>query len=292
MNLIQKFKNRFIKHPEEEQVLETIEEIMDEREERGDDVLVDEHELLLLKNLFKLKDIRANQVMIPRADIVGISDTATLHDIAPIIERDKFTRMPVYHKTLDNVVGVLHTKDLLCNLLENKDIVIKEIMNKSVLFVPPSIRALDLLREMQTKHLQMSVVIDEYGGTDGLITLEDLLEVIVGEIEDEHDAEDMVQEIQQIGSDTLIVDAKTPLSDIEEITGPFIDPEKLPDDIDTIGGLVFHIAHRLPHRGEIILHHSGMKFQVLDVDTRRIKKIRITNFRMLKIKAPTKSKGK
>ena len=190
MGFIRKIKDKFDRHPEEDRVIETIEEIMDEREERGDDVLVDSDELLLLKNLFKLKDIRAGQIMIPRIDIVGIPKTITLSEVKDIIIKDKFTRLPVYDKSLDNVVGVVHVKDLLCKLFEvGKDLTVQDVMTHNVLFVPISIRVLDLLREMQAKKTQIAIVIDEYGGTAGLITLEDLLEEIVGEIEDEYDIE-------------------------------------------------------------------------------------------------------
>ena len=161
MNLIQRAKELFIKHPEEEQVIETIEEIMDEREERGDDILIDPDELLLLKNLFKLKDIRAGQIMIPRIDIIGIPTTASLSDVKDAIMREKFTRMPVYDKTLDNIVGVVHVKDLLCKLFEvGQNLTVQTVMTHNVLFVPESIRVLNLLRDMQAKRTQLAVVID------------------------------------------------------------------------------------------------------------------------------------
>ena len=164
MSLFQKIKESFDKHPEEDQVIETIEEIMDEREERGDDVLVDSDELGLLKNLFRLKDIRAGQIMIPRIDIVGISLNNTVEEIKEIIIRDKFTRLPVYDKSLDNIIGVVHVKDLLCKLMEeNADLTLHDIMTHKVLFVPTSIRVLNLLRDMQAKRTQIAIVVDEYG---------------------------------------------------------------------------------------------------------------------------------
>ena len=188
--MLNKIKSFFEKHPEEEEAIETLEEIMDQREERGDEVLVADDEVLLMKNLFHLRDIRAEDVLIPRGEISAISVTAKLADLKKIILTDKFTRIPVYEKTLDNIVGVLHTKDLLCALLQKKDISIENLMHKNVLFVPTSVHVLDLLRDMQAKSMQLCVVVDEFGGTAGLITLEDLLEEIVGEIEDEHDALD------------------------------------------------------------------------------------------------------
>ncbi len=277
MNLVHKIKELFEKHPEEEQVIETIEEIMDEREERGDDVLVDPDELLLLKNLFKLKDIRANEVMIPRIDIVGISAAASLQELKDVIIRDKFTRLPVYEKTLDNIVGVVHVKDLLCKLFEaGRAVTVQEVMTHNVLFVPPSIRVLDLLREMQAKRTQMAVVVDEYGGTDGLITLEDLLEEIVGEIEDEHDALDAPPVLHTVKEGVWDADARILLKDLEDAVGSFVTEEDRAAEIDTIGGLVFHLAGRLPYKGEVIRHASGLKFQVIDLDARHIKQVRIT----------------
>ncbi len=281
MNLPHKLKSFFGRHPEEDQVLETIEEIMDQREERGDKVLVDPDELLLLKNLFKLKDIRAGQIMIPRIDIVGISADASLEELKNVIINEKFTRLPVYDKTLDNIVGVVHVKDVLCALFEKQLETVKEVMTSNVLFVPQSIRALDLLRDLQEKRTQMAVVIDEYGGTDGLITLEDLLEEIVGEIEDEHDALDTPPTFRRIDTDTIEADARIFLKDLEAVIGSFVTPAERSSQVGTVGGLVFHLSGRLPHRGEIIKHSSGIVFQVIDLDTRHIKKVRITRLKAL-----------
>lgn len=288
MNTFYKIKSFFKKHPEEEQVIETIEEIMDEREERGDKVLIDPDEINLLKNLFKLKDMRAGQICIPNIDIVGISADASQEELKKIIIEDKFTRLPVYDKTLDDIIGVVHMKDLLCALLDNRNITVKEVMTNNVLFIPASTRALDLLREMQAKKTQMAVVIDEYGGTDGLITLEDLLEEIVGEIEDEHDALDTPPVLHKIGNSVIQADARILITDLEERIGQFLTKEEREEELDTIGGLVFHLFGRLPKVGEKITHSSGLLLQVLDVDSRHIKQIKITQFKKLKEKEKTK----
>lgn len=290
--MLYKFKSFFVKHPEEEQVIETIEEIMDEREERGDKVLIDPDELNLLKNLFKLKDIRAGQLCIPSIDIVGISITATLKELTKIVIEDKFTRLPVYDKTLDDIIGVVHVKDLLCAVLERTDVTIKDVMTNNVLFVPSSMRALDLLREMQAKKTQMAVVVDEYGGTDGLITLEDLLEEIVGEIEDEHDALDTPPVLHKIGNSVIQADARIRLLDLEERIGKFLTKVEREDELETIGGLVFHLSGKLPKIGDVITHSSGLVFQVLDADSRHIKQIKITQFKKLKEKKPAPVKKK
>lgn len=283
--MFNKIKELFEKHPEEDEVIETIEEIMDEREERGDDVLVDKDEMLLLKNMFKLRDKRASDVALPRAEISAIPLNAKPEEVKKIILRDKYTRLPVYDKTLDNIVGVLHTKDLLCSLFKNEPLNLLTVMNRHVLFVAPSMRALDLLRDMQSKGIQLAVVVDEFGGTSGLITLEDLLEEIVGEIEDEHDLLDTPAELKRISPKVIEADARIELSKLEKMIGSFLTFEDKEAELDTVGGVVFHTAGRLPYKGEMITHSSGLKFQVVDVDARRIKKVRITHFEGLRKKS-------
>ncbi len=282
MNLFYRIKSAFTKHPEEDQVIETIEEIMDEREERGDKVLIDPDELGLLKNLFKLKDIRAGQVCIPGIDIVGIQVDAPLEELKKIVISDKFTRLPVYEKSLDDIIGVIHVKDLLCAVLEREEVTVREVMTNNVLFVPSSMRALDLLRDMQAKKTQMAVVVDEYGGTDGLITLEDLLEEIVGEIEDEHDALDTPPVLHRIGNSVIQADARIRLVDLENRIGAFLTSDEKEEELETIGGLVSHLAGKLPKIGDTVSHASGLIFEVIDADSRHVKKVKITQFKQLK----------
>ena len=278
MTLFSKIKSIFVRPSEEEKVLETIEEIMDERVERGDKVLVDPDELGLLKNLFRLRDVRAGEIRIPTIDITGISVEASYEELKRLMIEEKFTRLPVFEHTLDNIIGVIHVKDILCAMMEEEEISVKKLMTGSILFVPPSVRALDLLREMQAKKAQMAIIIDEYGGTDGLITLEDLLEEIVGEIEDEHDALDEAPVLHRIGNSVIQADARILLKDLEKMIGPFMTKEEREEFVDSVGGLVFHLAGRLPRVGEKVEHSSGMVFQVLDVDARHIKKVKITKF--------------
>lgn len=278
MTLFSKIKSIFVRPTEEEKVLETIEEIMDERVERGDKVLVDPDELGLLKNLFRLRDVRAGEIRIPTIDITGISVDASYEELKRLMIVEKFTRLPVFEHTLDNIIGVIHVKDILCAMMEEEEISVKKLMTGSILFVPPSVRALDLLREMQAKKAQMAIIIDEYGGTDGLITLEDLLEEIVGEIEDEHDALDEAPVLHRIGNSVIQADARVLLKDLEKMIGSFMLKEEREEFVDSIGGLVFHLAGRLPRVGEKIEHSSGIIFQVLDVDARHVKKVKITKF--------------
>ena len=290
--MLNKIKSFFEKHPEEEEAIETLEEIMDQREERGDEVLVADDEVLLMKNLFHLRDIRAEDVLIPRTEISAISLTAKQEDLKKIILADKFTRIPVYEKSLDNIVGVLHTKDLLCALLQKKEISIETLMHKNVLFVPTSVHVLDLLREMQSKSMQLCVVVDEFGGTAGLITLEDLLEEIVGEIEDEHDALDTPPAIRRVSPTVVVADAQVKLANLERSIGHFLTDKDKEADLDTVGGLVFYTAGRLPAKGEIITHASGVKFQVLELASRRIKRLRISYFPIKNTKNTLSGKGK
>lgn len=278
MTIFSKIKSMFVRPSEEEKVLETIEEIMDERVERGDKVLIDPDELGLLKNLFRLKDVRAGEIRIPMIDITGISVDASFEELKRLMTGEKFTRVPVYDQTLDNIIGVIHVKDILCAMMEEEEISVKKLMTGSILFVPPSARALDLLREMQAKKAQMAIIIDEYGGTDGLITLEDLLEEIVGEIEDEHDALDEAPVLHKIGNNVIQADARILLKDLEKMIGPFMTQKEKEEFVDSVGGLVFHLAGRLPRVGEKIEHSSGIVFQVVDVDARHIKKVKITKF--------------
>lgn len=278
MTLFSKIKSIFVRPSEEEKVLETIEEIMDERVERGDKVLVDPDEIGLLKNLFRLRDVRAGEIRIPTIDITGISVDASYEELKRLMTEEKFTRLPVFEHTLDNIIGVIHVKDILCAMMEEEEISVKKLMTGSILFVPPSVRALDLLREMQAKKAQMAIIIDEYGGTDGLITLEDLLEEIVGEIEDEHDALDEAPVLHRIGNSVIQADARILLKDLEKMIGPFMTKEEREEFVDSVGGLVFHLAGRLPRVGEKVEHSSGIVFQVLDVDARHIKKVKITKF--------------
>ncbi|MGN0919728.1 MAG: transporter associated domain-containing protein, partial [Alphaproteobacteria bacterium] len=173
--------------------------------------------------------------------------------------------------------------------LQKKEISIADLMHKDVLFVPTSVHVLGLLRDMQSKSVQLCVVVDEFGGTAGLITLEDLLEEIVGEIEDEHDVLDTPPAIERISPTVVVADARVKLVNLERSIGHFLTAKDKAADLDTVGGLVFYTAGRLPTRGEIITHASGVKFQVLELASRRIKKVRIS---YTPVKKTTSVKGK
>ena len=276
MSLIEKFKTSRRLKEAEDKVFETLEEIIDEREERGDKHLVDARELPMLKNLFRLRDIRVRDVMTPRVDMDAVDIKMKPAQFCKHIEKEKFSRYPVYDGSLDNIVGVVHVKDVLFALINKQRCTIKKIMKPGPLFVSPTMRALDLLKVMQNRQIQLALVVDEHGGIDGLIALEDLLEVIVGEIDDEHDdpEEEM---ITRINATSLDVNAKAKLDDLEEIIGPVVDAEERENpDIDTVGGWVIHLAGHMPSKGEVIHHEkTGIRFVIQSSNPSHIERLKI-----------------
>ena len=230
--------------------------------------------------------LRVEDVMVPRADIIAVEADCGLHDLAKAFEGAGHSRLPVYNGTLDDPAGFVHVKDILPYLMLNargrtaksyRDRRVIKSIRRAVLFVPASMLARDLLRRMQVRRIHMAVVVDEYGGTDGLVTLEDLLEPIVGDIEDEHDdGEPAVETVGTVnGANIYEADARISIDDFEEALGrEFATPDE-EDDVDTLGGLVFTLAGRVPERGEIIRHPDGVEFEIVDADPRRVKRLRI-----------------
>jgi magnesium and cobalt transporter len=233
----------------------------------------DINEGLLLRNMLGLRDITAEDVMVPRADIVSVDIADGFDSVMRQISEASHSRVPAYEGGVDSIVGMLHIKDLLLHLLQEKQPALSGLL-RPVLFVSPSIRLLELLQEMRLKRQHLALVVDEYGGIDGLITIEDLVEEIVGEIQDEHDDDEAPHvEIAQDGSATA--NARLEISVLEDMFGDLLD-ESEREEVDTIGGLVFSLAGRVPVRGEVIRHPSGLEFEILDSDPRRISLIRIS----------------
>ena len=234
--------------------------------------------------------LRVDDVMVPRADIVAVDSTSTLTELSAAFKTAGHSRLPVYKETLDDPTGMVHIKDLLPYLMldakgrTNKTYPDKKVLQyikREVLFVPPSMLAQDLLRRMQGRRIHMAVVVDEYGGTDGLVTIENLIETIVGDIDDEHDEQE--PEVQIVtgrnGRSVWEADARILIDDFEQTLGrDFATPDE-EDDVDTLGGLIFTLAGRVPERGEIIRHASGVEFEVMDADSRRVKRLRIADTR-------------
>jgi CBS domain containing-hemolysin-like protein len=230
-----------------------------------------------------LDRLRVEDVMVPRADIVGVEVSTPLGELAEVFAKAAHSRLPVYRETLDDPVGIVHIKDLIAQLAPGKngdrppgwaDQPILSEISRPLLFAPPSMRAADLLRRMQGRRMHLALVVDEYGGTDGLVTLEDLIEPIVGDIEDEHDDEDVVT-IRARGAGVWDVEARASIDDFERAAGEEIATPDEDDDVDSLGGLVFTITGRIPERGEVIRHPSGYEFEVIEADARRIKRMRV-----------------
>jgi CBS domain containing-hemolysin-like protein len=250
---------------------DTIEELI-ELEEGEDD---SSEELSLLRNVLSVRDVTVDDVMVPRADIKAVDVETTISDVAKVMSDTGHSRLPVFRGHLDEVVGMVHIKDLLACWDDDQATGISKIVREP-LFVAPSMPVLELLLQMRVQRLHMALVVDEFGGIDGLVTIEDLVEEIIGEIEDEHDR-DSGPSLVRKGDDTIDIDARLPIEDFEEATGPFLTEEDRGEDIDTVGGLVFYLAGRVPGRGEVIGHQSGIEFEVIDADPRRIRRLRATH---------------
>lgn len=234
---------------------------------------LDAQERALLSNVLKLRGKTAYDVMVPRADIMAMPQEFTLEQAVRLIQRDGHSRYPVYAGQLDDIVGMVHIKDVFASVGRDTPFDLKAILRKP-LFVVPSIPVLDLLLQMRQARIHMALVVDEYGGIDGLVTIEDLVETIVGDIADEHDEPGPPQMVERPDG-SIELDARTPVEAFEEKLGSVLTEEERATDIDTVGGLVFTLAGRVPARGELVSHSSGLEFRVLDADPRRIRRLRV-----------------
>ncbi|MBL6766530.1 MAG: HlyC/CorC family transporter [Candidatus Micropelagos sp.] len=256
--------------PPDTNLRESLEDVLEE--EAGNDESLTGEELHMLRNLLGFKDVRVEDVMVPRADITAVDEKTSLEDLGGLFTESGHSRLPVYKQSLDHPIGMVHIKDLVVMLAGKAPKVPLKALIRDILFAPPSMPALDLLLRMQASRSHMALVVDEYGGTDGLVTIEDLIEEIVGEIEDEYDDQDGPQIVTRSG-DILEAQARLPIDQLEEKLGITLVDED--EDIDTLGGLVFTLAGRVPQRGEMVIHKNGIEFEVRDADPRRIKTLRI-----------------
>jgi CBS domain containing-hemolysin-like protein len=253
-----------------EELRDTLVEIIEAADFKREDLAPDERRLL--RNILRLHAVTAADVMVPRADIVAVEIETPLARLIEVVKRESHSRIPVYRGALDEIVGMVHLKDLIAHWNQRRGFTIANVLRK-VLFAAPSMRVLDLLKEMRITRIHLALVVDEYGGVDGLVTIEDLVEEIVGEIEDEHDAEappSLVEEAPGIA----LADARVKIEDFEQRFGRFVDDEERAE-VDTLGGLVFYLANRVPTRGELIKHPSGLEFEVVDADPRRVRVLRV-----------------
>ena len=231
----------------------------------------------LVEQAAAFQSMRVGDVMTPRVDIVGVELSTPFAEVVERFAEAEHSRMPIYRETLDDPVGVIHVKDVFKLLARGKtpgpgDLILQKL-RRDALYVPGSMRAADLLLRMQTERTHMALVIDEFGGTDGLVTMEDLVEAVVGDIDDEHDEATVASVIPRPGG-VFEVDARAPLEKLEAAIGHDLAPGELDEEIDTVGGLVSALAGRVPQRGEVISHPGGYEIQVLDSDARRVKRVR------------------
>jgi magnesium and cobalt transporter len=259
-------------------IRESLEEVIEESERQSS--ALSPQERVMLANLLRFGELRVDDVMVPRADIVAVEEKTPLPQLISDFRQAQHSRLPVYRETLDDPLGIVHIKDIVALLEPMPDgtlrcpaISIAKI-KRDLLFVPPSMPARELLLKMQATHIHLALVIDEYGGTDGLVSIEDLIEEIVGDIDDEHDVEEAPQlSVRDDGG--YDADARLDLEDFKAQTGIDLRPETGDEEIDTLGGLAVWLAGRLPQRGEIIPHPSGFDFEIVEADPRRVKKLRL-----------------
>jgi magnesium and cobalt transporter len=260
---------------EAESVRDQVEALV-EGEELGEpeaDAL-DANERVILGNVLKLRNKTAVDVMLPRADIIGIPCDLTLDESIRLIQREGHSRFPVYRENLDDIRGMVHIKDVFAAVGRDEEPFSLDKVMRPLLFVVPQVPVLDLLLQMREARTHMALVVDEYGGIDGLVTIEDLVETIVGDISDEHD-EDVAPQVTERPDGSLDLDARMKIGDFEARMGELLTTEERHQDIDTVGGLVFTLAGRVPARGELVSHSSGLEFRVLESDPRRIRRVRV-----------------
>jgi magnesium and cobalt transporter len=240
--------------------------------EDGGGTGLDRQERALIANVLRLRGFTADDVMIPRADIIAMRADVTLDQAIDQMRREGHSRMPVFGEHLDDILGMVHVKDVLGYTGPPAAFSLRDILRKP-LMVAPQIPVLDLLLQMRQRRTHLALVIDEYGGVDGLVTIEDLVETIVGDIDDEHDEIEGPLLIEREDG-SVDLNARLPVEDFVAVFGDVLTEEERDTDIDTVGGLVFTMAGRVPIRGEILTHPSGIEFLVTDADARRIRRLR------------------
>ena len=278
--MINKFysKFRFFLKKKSNNQKNNIKDLLNERLKKEKPLKINEEKII--SNVFQLPEKLINDVMVPRSDIISIDSDASIEKLVKIIGRTSHSRYPVFDKNRDNIVGMIHIKDVI-SCWENRKVVKIEKLIRKILFAPHTMSVLDLLLKMRTSNMHMAIIVDEHGGVDGLVTIEDLVEEIVGEIKDEHEAQ---REKNNKGSSNLDssdgsikISARMLIEEFEEKYGNIFSNNEDISDIDTMCGLVFHIFGRVPLKGEIVKHQSGCEFEILEADSRRIRTILVRN---------------
>ena len=274
--MIRKLFEKFFlkKNTENNNLKQSIETVLDS--DLKDTEGISKHERLMLLNILKIDGIRSSDIMIPRADIGAVELNDSFEKVLEVFIKEAHSRVPIYEKNLDNIIGMIHIKDLV-NYQNQKKTETNFLQNlkREILEIPPSMPVLDLLLKMQLTRLHMGIVIDEYGCTDGLVTIEDVIEEITGEIEDEHDEKNLPMLIKS-SLNTFEASARIEIDELQKVTNVKFLNSYDNDDVDTLGGLIFSITGRVPQRGEIIKHTSGTTFEIKDADPMKIKYVKVT----------------
>lgn len=264
----------FCKKNQETTLRDAIEELIEEDEvsENGTSS-IDDDEREMLGNVLNLRDIHVQDIMVPRVEIKALPMTTKVDELMPEFVENQISTMLIYQGTIDNVVGVVYLKDVANWFRMNKPFNISMFI-KDVLFVPPTMRTLDLLLQMKDTGIKVAVVVDEYGGVDGLVSFSDLVEEIIGDIQDADEIKNNKKKIIKEVDGTYIVDARTTLAELAKNTD--LNIMSFDNSVDSIGGYVFSIAGKVPVRGELVIYKKqNVEFEILDADSRRIKTIRI-----------------
>ena len=264
--------NSFFRSSDKEDIKNVLEDLIVDNKNGSEKI--DDGTKNIFKNVINLSDKCIEDVMIPRADIDAVPSDIKVNELVGFINKTKHSRIPIFDKNLDRIIGMIHIRDLFENINNSKSrktLKLPKTIIRKILFSSPSMKILDLLLKMRSEQIHMSIVVDEFGGTNGLVTIEDLVEEIVGEIKDEHDFEE-IEEIKKISKKTYDVSARLTVEDLENKIGVYFSAEEK-EDIDTVGGLVFNLLGKIPSRGEVISHKSGLEFTIRDADTRKIKRI-------------------
>jgi CBS domain containing-hemolysin-like protein len=270
------FKNR-MRGGKNETLREVIEEYIGESAPDSEShSSVTSHERILITNVLRMRDMTVVDVMIPRADIVAIDIDISRADLLSMLAEKQFSRLPVYRGKLDDVLGSIHIKDIIACLARGSEINLNDLV-REVPIVSPAMHVFDLLLMMKQMRKHLALVVDEFGGIDGLVTIGDLIEAIVGQVEDEHGQGGMPQMSENPGDHSVLADGRVSLQEFEHRYGDIFTEEER-EDADTIGGVVASLAGRMPARGEIITHPpSGIVFEIIDADPRRINRVRMRN---------------
>jgi len=268
-------------------IAELVQEAAEAPEAAGAAPVLDRHERVLIANILRLRGTTTGDVMVPRADIIAIPADLTFAQTVERFRADGHSRLPVYREQLDDVLGMVHIKDVFAYLGRPEAFSLESILRRPLL-VAPQLPVLDLLLQMRQARMHLALVVDEYGGIDGLVTIEDLVETITGDIADEHDETPLIVE-RPDGS--LDIDARAPVEAFEEKLGPTLTQEERDADINTVGGLVFTLAGRVPTRGEVISHPSGVEFRILEADPRRVRRVRVRRAVPAETAPPARGEG-